>query len=340
MGQYRPMFNVSMEHSYFSDGRLVGVDMVPTPESAKLMTNANLVVRKRQDGVTVFFDHDYLDTLKLYATDDEDPLQINFECDVEQGNFQNFTESSAFAENKTLYFDSRSAANTEFGKKYLHANEHVSADDLAENFISPHGINEIHRSVLKFSENRALLFDGEQTERNPHGKLPLDNEDPRSTLDITQNIGRSTAPSSRRLPSLGLVSIQVTAEELNQLAQSSTDVYNDYCIKFKARETHWKYFLVGEANREGAFVKDANGEIDFDELGEETLANGRKAKVFLSRQAIPLADRSKPKFQLQIPKNNRIKVLVNRLAVASAKRINKVKLEDRELYVSEIYINF
>ncbi|MFT4861915.1 MAG: hypothetical protein ACI95C_001127, partial [Pseudohongiellaceae bacterium] len=48
----------------------------------------------------------------------------------------------------------------------------------------------------------------------------------------------------------------------------------------------------------------------------------------------------KAKFQLLVPKNNRIKVLVNRLAVASAKRINKVKVADKELFVSEIYINF
>jgi hypothetical protein len=149
-----------------------------------------------------------------------------------------------------------------------------------------------------------------------------------------------SSPSSRRLPSLGLVSISVTAQELVQLSESPSKIHNDYHIRFKARQTHWKYFLVGDANRDEVFVKDVNGEIDFDYLGQELLANGTKAKVFLSRQPITLRDRAVQKIQLLVPKNNRTKVLVSRLAVASAKRINKVIVEDRELFVSEIYINF
>lgn len=340
MGQYRPMFNISMEHTYFGNGKLVGVDLVPTAESDKIMHNTNLVIRKRDDGLTVFFDNDYIDSLKLYAQDEDEPLRINFECQVGQQNFQNFTSSSAFAKNKTLFFDSGNTDTNEIGKKYLHGQEHVSANDLAENFLGPRGLNESHSSVLRFSESRALLFDEKQTENNPQGKLKLDPQDATKNMELTRDLARAASPASQRSPSLGLVSIHVTAEELEQLTQASPQVYNDYCIRFKARETHWKYFLIGEANREGIFIKDANGEIDFDYLGEEELANGKYAKVFLSRQAIPLRDRAKPKFQLLIPKNNRIKVLANRLAVASAKRINKVVVEDKELFVSEIYVNF
>jgi len=193
---------------------------------------------------------------------------------------------------------------------------------------------------LRFSERRALLFGPEQTRKNPTGKTPLDIADADRNVELTRDLIRGSSPASRQPPSLGLVSILVTPEELEQLTKNPPQLYNDYHIRFLARETHWKYFLVGDANRQGAFVKDVDGEIDFDELGEEELADGRRAKVFLSRQAIPLRDRAKPRFQLQIPKNNRIKVLVSRLAVASAKRINKVFVGDRELFVSEIYVNF
>jgi hypothetical protein len=339
MGQYRPMFNISMEHTYFKHGRLVGVDLVPTAETAKIMLNANLVARKRPDGITIFFDNEYLDTLKLYANDEDEPLMINFECEVVHQNFQNFTESQAFAENKTLFFDSNNDNYDEQGKKYLHSAEHVSAADLAENFVSSHGLNNKHSSVMSFSSSRALLFDGEQTEKNPKGKMAL-NGDVEKNVALTKGLIQHSSPSSRRLPSLGLVSISVTAEELAQLSESPSKIYNDYHIRFKARQTHWKYFLVGDANRDEVFVKDVNGEIDFDYLGEELLANGTKARVFLSRQPITLRDRAVQKIQLLVPKNNRTKVLVSRLAVASAKRINKVIVEDRELFVSEIYINF
>ena len=341
MGQYKPMFNISMEHTYFSDGKLPGVQLVPTSESAKIMSNANLVLRKRQDGITVFFDNDYIDALRLYAEDESDPLQLKFECEIDNSNFQNFTAASAFGENKTLFFDSRTIDNAVLGKKYLHSDDHVSELDLAENFISPRLVNETHGSVLYFSQSRALLFSNEQTALNPAGKEMLNAKDDQQRSSLNQNAVRaSTSPSSRRLPSLGLVSITVTPQELAQLTQSSPSDYNDYHIRFRARETHWKYVLVGDASREGAFIKDVNGEIEFDDLGEELLADGRYGRVFLSRQAIAFKDRAKPKFQLLFPKNNRIKVLVSRLAVASAKRINKVKVEDKELFVSEIYINF
>jgi hypothetical protein len=340
MGQYRPMFNISLEHTYFSNGRLPGVQLVPTGESARLMANTNMVTRKRDDGITVFFDHEQLDTLRLYAADEDDPLQLNFECEVDSQTFRNYTADAEFSETRTLYFDSANTDPQTIGTKYLHSEEFVSPADLAELFAGSFTLRETHSSVLPFSTNRALLFDAEQTARNPRGKIPLDPADLQQSRNLTRGMLSAAAPASRRPPSLGLISIRVSSEELEQITQGDLNTYNDYHIRFKARETHWKYFILGDANREGVFVKDAKDEIEFDYLGEEEVANGRKAKVFLSRQAIPLRDRAKPKFQLLVPRHNRLKVLVKRLAVASANRINKVKLDDRELFVSEIYVNF
>lgn len=289
MGQYRPMFNITLEHNYFNSGRLPGVQFKPTPDSEKLMNNANLVSRKRPDGLTIFFDRDYLDTLRLYANDADDPLKLDFECDVAQQNFMNFTSAEVFSSNKFLYFDSNNTDQAVLGKKYLHASDTVSAADL---------------------------------------------------LDFDTAAKRNASPRDRRQPSMGLISIQVTPGELDELEKNPPEVFNDYYIRFDTRETYWKYYLVGDANRESAFIKDARGEVEFDFIGEETLANGRTARVFLSNKAIPLRDRAKPKFQLQVMKNNRAKVLVSRLEVASAKRINKTVVDNRELFVSEIYINF
>ncbi len=340
MGQYRPMFNIALEHDYFSAGKFPGVSLKPTPESEKLMNNANLVSRVRQDGLTVFYDADYLDTLKVYAADNDEPLKLNFECDAETESFHNFTNASSFASNKTLFFDSNNTDKSFIGKKYLHSNEFVSSDDLAENFNSAAALNEQFNSVLHFSPDRALLFTAAQTEKNPTGKTLLAANDVEQRRAIAQAMARHSTLKSRKQPSVGLISIQITPGELEQLTAAPVTTYNDYYIRFQARETHWKYFLVGEANREGAFIKDVRGEIDFDDLGEEQLADGRFARVFLSRQAMPLVDRAKPKFQLQIMKNNRPKVLVSRLQVASSKRINRVTVDNQELFVSEIYVNF
>ncbi len=283
------MFNISLEHTYFNSGKLSGVNFLPTAETQKLMHNVNLVSRKRPDGLTVFFDGEHLDALKLHASDEDDPLRVEFKCEVGHENFQNFTSSSVFEPNKTLYFDSANTQSQPLGKKYLHAEEFVSSAELVD---SP-SLQAAHANI-----------------------------------------------ADRRSPSLGVISIQITDDELSELATGTTQEFNDYTIRFKARETYWKYFLIGEANREGAYLRDVNGEIEFEDLGEEQVADGRMARIFMTSKPIPMQDRAKPKLQLVITKNNRPKVLVSRLAVPTAKRINKVIHQDRELFVSEIYVNF
>lgn len=289
MGQYRPMFNISMEHSYFPNGKLSGVNFVPTVATSKLMHNVNLVSRRRPDGLTLFFNSEHLDALKLYASDENNPLRIEFQCEAEQQNFQNFTTAPTLSSNKTLFFDSSIADSQPVGKKYLHAEEFVSDAELIDRPAPASG----HVSM-----------------------------------------------ADRNKPDLGMVSIRVSRSELEQLATAGNEQYNDYAIRFKARETYWKYYLIGEANREGVYIRDVNDDIEFEYLGEEQVADGRMAKIFMTTRAIPMRDRAKPKLQLVITKNNRTKVLVSRLAVPTAKRINKVIHQDNELFVSEIYINF
>ena len=341
MGQYRPMFNIALEHTYFDDGKFPGVSLTPTAESERLMLNNNLITRRRNDGITVFFDSDHIDSLKLYAEDTDDPLRINFECNSEHNNFQNFTISSVFEKNKTLFFDSTNTDGSTFGKKYLHADDFVSSQDLVKCFNDPSDFGEDQASVMDFSGARKLIFDSQQTELNPQGKRTLDLSDPSDVEQLQKNVLASrVTPAGAKKASVGLFSILVTPDELSALHQGTTKSYNDYHVRFQARETHWKYYLVGDANQPSAYIKDADGKVEFQDLGEELLSNGSSARIFISKQALPLQARAKQKFQLLVKKNGRTKVYVRRLAVASAKRINKQIVNGNELFVSEIYINF
>ena len=341
MGQYRPMFNIALEHTYFNDGRFPGVTFTPTAESERLMLNNNLITRKRNDGITVFFDSEHIDSLKLYAEDADDPLRINFECDSEHSNFQNFTISSIFEENKTLFFDSTNTDGSDFGKKYLHVDDFVSSQDLVKCFNAPTDFDEDQVSVTDFSATRKLIFDSQQTESNPHGKRHVDSTDPSTGEQLQKNVLASRKMlSDTRKASVGLFSILITPDELSALHQGSTQSYNDYHVRFQAREIYWKYYLVGDANQPSAYIRDIDGKVEFEDLGEELLSNGKSARIFISKQTLPLQARAKQKFQLLVKKNGRTKVYVRRLAVASAKRINKQIVNGNELFVSEIYINF
>ncbi|MFN3238205.1 MAG: hypothetical protein ACE37D_14255 [Pseudomonadales bacterium] len=331
------MFNIALEHTYFRDGRCSGVQLKPTGEAARLMDNTNLVSRVRDDGLTVFFDMDWIDSLRLYAKDEEEPLELNFEFQVEHQNFQNFTSPDLLSHNKLLYFDSRTTDPGQVGRKYLHVGDYVDNSELVDTFTSTRAASGEHTSFRRFSRDRALLFNAAQTAINPGVNNSVDAA---SLTRLGRELWQATQQSGRPEPSLGLVSIHVSPIELDRLAGEPSASFNDYRIRFNTRETHWKYFLIGDANQETAHIEDASGETTFDLIGQEALANGRMAKVFLSRQPIPLHERSKPKFQLKVLKNNRPKTLVNRLAVASAHRINKTVVDSRELVVSEIYVNF
>ena len=87
-------------------------------------------------------------------------------------------------------------------------------------------------------------------------------------------------------------------------------------------------------------LKDAEGKVEFEYLGEETIATGRVAKIYISKTAIPMRERAKQKFQLIVNKNDRPKILVSRLAVANTKRVNRVMHNNQALLVSEIYVNY
>ena len=253
------------------------------------MRDVNLVSRSRSDGLTLFYDGEYMEALRLYAADVKDPLRMEFNCDVEHQDFQNFTVSPIAPMDKTLYFDSDVLKIDSSGKNYLHAGEFVSEDELVE--IS----------------SLASLTD----------ELPRD-----------------------QVPSLGKISIKVSDEDLNYLEASRIDNPREYTIRFSTRSTHWKYYLLGEANRPGVYLKDAEGEVEFEYLGEETIATGRVAKIYISKTAIPMRERAKQKFQLIVNKNDRPKILVSRLAVANTKRVNRVMHNNQALLVSEIYVNY
>jgi len=341
MGQYRPMFNIALEHTYFDDGKFPGVSLTPTADTERLMLNNNMITRKRTDGITVFFDNDHIESLQLYAADAEDPLRINFECDSEHNNFQNFTTSSVFEEDKTLFFDSTNTDGSTFGKKYLHDDDFVSSKDLVKYFNDSDDFGEDQWSVMDFSGTRKLIFDSQQTKSNPYGKRRIELSDPSTAQQLKKNMLVSRrALSDIRHASLGLFSILITPDELSAFHQGSTQAYNDYHVRFQARETYWKYYLVGDANQPSAYIHDVDGKVEFEDLGEELLSNGSSARIFISKQALPLRARAKQKFQLLVKKNGRSKVYVRRLAVASAKRINKQIVNGNELFVSEIYINF
>ena len=113
-----------------------------------------------------------------------------------------------------------------------------------------------------------------------------------------------------------------------------------YRIRFEERRSYWKYHLLGNMNREGPYIVDLDNQVEFEARGEAVLPGNRRSRVFLSRQRVPVLEKSNYRFQLRERGNGVAKVLVKRLPVASESRLGREVIDGRNEIVLESYVNY
>lgn len=112
-----------------------------------------------------------------------------------------------------------------------------------------------------------------------------------------------------------------------------------YVLRFEARQTFWKYYLLGDMARPTATIVDTRKEMEFETGVETTLADNRRAVSFTSKAKIPLREHSDQHFQLRENGSGADRVMVKHLPAASANRLYKDTINGQEALVSDIYIN-
>ena len=136
-----------------------------------------------------------------------------------------------------------------------------------------------------------------------------------------------------------IVSIGLGQKEIQILDAASKTAYHNYYLKFQARETFWKYYLLGSMTKNKSYIADLNNETEFEDTGRASLPDNRRALTFRSKQRIPLREKSEYRFQLREKNPNGGKVIIRRLPVASAGQYYKELVDGKEAIVSEIFIN-
>jgi len=132
----------------------------------------------------------------------------------------------------------------------------------------------------------------------------------------------------------------VVSMDLAMALDALADDRSGECIvAFKARETFWRYYLLGEMKKRDAFIVDRNNGYAFVYVGEESLPDGRAALTFISQQRIPVKENSDCFFQLKEKGANGGKMLIRRLPVATPHQFGKELIHGQEAAVSNIYIN-
>jgi hypothetical protein len=121
--------------------------------------------------------------------------------------------------------------------------------------------------------------------------------------------------------------------------QASPNALDCYC-NFSARSSFWRYFLLGSLGGNNPAIVDPDNRVVFEQCEDVLLAGNRPARVFVSRDAIPLQEMSTCRFQLKAQGNAGAKVLIKRLPAASKNRLGIDDINGKKQIVFENYINF
>jgi hypothetical protein len=135
--------------------------------------------------------------------------------------------------------------------------------------------------------------------------------------------------TERAAPPLGVIRVSL----------APSDGPRTYSIRFAARQTFWTYYLLGSFARDGLYMEDAKGDIDFDSLGEVTLPDHRVARAFRTTSMLPLQDRYHNRFQIIDPDAVGDRVLMARMPGAQVRQTYPERLNGMDVAVSEIFIN-
>ena len=123
---------------------------------------------------------------------------------------------------------------------------------------------------------------------------------------------------------------------------STADDCVRYVIRFAARETVWKYCLVGDWCEPALQVIDLARQVAFEPAPAHTLADGRVALAFRSIGPVALQQLPRERFQLCSRGGDRgqaEKVIVKRLPAAAPRHFSREVIDGVPALVSEIFVH-
>ncbi|SEM90581.1 hypothetical protein [Nitrosomonas marina] len=129
MNAYQLLFNVSVEHMYFTDHVCKSLNFVPTVKTVHLLNRPGFLLKTVANRLSVFFETDKIDRLHLYA---EDELSFTFKVFSRDPSFFWYTAPARPSSNALLFFDNQQSAIKTDGKQLLHRERFVSERDYQD----------------------------------------------------------------------------------------------------------------------------------------------------------------------------------------------------------------
>jgi len=141
MGAYQLLFSVTVEHEYFADYACKSLEFIPTQATAALISNMGALLRVSGNKLSIYFEIDKLNILRMYA---EDSLIFLFKVFSKDPYFPLYTTPVIQQGDSILYFHNQKAFKDAAGRDMLHNNQLVSDDAfisletcLKDNILEP-----------------------------------------------------------------------------------------------------------------------------------------------------------------------------------------------------------
>jgi hypothetical protein len=259
------------------------------------------------------------------------------------------TDGNAFIKNTGLLIrHTRNGVHTFFDRDSNEALQLYIADpDQPQRLVfKVYNRERLFRAYTELSSPEAdaiLYFDNKEENPDADNRFRMHKSDYVSAENFegldTPRISGILSGSDRLLKPEFIASVWFGKKEIRILGAKSEIAYPKYYIRFQARETFWKYYLLGNITRDKSFIVDLDSRTEFEDTGQASLPGNRNALTFRSKNKIPLRENSGYRFQLKSKDPNGGKIIIRRLPVASADQFCRELIEGEGAIVSEIYIN-
>lgn len=129
MGAYRPLLSVSVEHAYFQEHICKTLEFIPAEPSVAMLKKTGLLIKSSESGISVFYEDDKMNILRLHAEDD---LSLVFKVFSKDPNFFRYTIPGARSDNNLLFFNNQPITLDPTGKQMLHSDPTVTDNALID----------------------------------------------------------------------------------------------------------------------------------------------------------------------------------------------------------------
>lgn len=306
-------FSISLQHSFFADGKCRNVDIIPSKTTAQFMRQYELVWGEQRGAFIMKYAHNENDRAALSQL--KTPQVLRFFLQSKDPYFSNFTQIAFFNPSSTILF----LSNLNSTQGILSVEASVGDPDLLPVHPARFETESANGGFLSLrdAQNRVLVPTTDQKDSLPWVLMDSEGQAPRIKVNLEgfppgkygleQQDGQiqwfflqDAEPNNY----IGVIDLYVGAENsfLKLPLQENQEVFpTPFVVAFEARSLPWQYLLINRSKLEFDHLEVFNVEgSSFSFQAMEQPFRNEEAFLCLSEKPLPLKEHQKLRPKLRV----------------------------------------